>query len=209
MAAGGKTPDGYGGADAYAELDATGSRWPKEPYSGGTAQLLRCLTDTPLPEMIPPPVVCQVVWFVTDVTPENGGTCVVPGSHLTGILPPLSAEFTRLMPTHSLSGKAGTACVFDGRLWHATGANVTEGEERAMVFQYCATPNMRQQENLPVGLRPELWSSPGVLAEDLRARLGFAVWGPYNYTEKESRETRMIGYDQARPGEMKPPLSKM
>ena len=38
----------------------------------------------------------------------------------------------------------------------------------------------------------------------LKRRLGFGVWGPYNYTEKESRESRFIGFDQLRVGEMKP-----
>ena len=86
-----------------------------------------------------------------DVTPENGGTCCVPGSHLTGIIPPLEVDFTLKFPTVNFCAKAGTAVVFDGRLWHATGGNVTKDVERPMIFQYCNCPNFRQQENM-VGL---------------------------------------------------------
>ena len=38
----------------------------------------------------------------------------------------------------------------------------------------------------------------------LKRRLGFGVWGPYNYTEKESRESRFVGFEQLKVGEMRP-----
>ena len=91
----GKTPKGYGGADSYApELF---SRWPSEPFT--LHSLISSLRDTPLPDMIPPPIYCQVVYCLCDVDKTNGGTHVVPGSHLTGIYPPLSSEFTKIFPT--------------------------------------------------------------------------------------------------------------
>jgi len=124
----GKTPKGYGGADSYAST--LFKRWPKAPY--GLKDLVKGFHKEPLPDILPPPLVCQVVYFLTDVTAENGGTCVVPGSHLSGILPPLDVEFTRVFPTANLSGPAGTACIFDGRLWHATGSF-------ALSFGQCAT----------------------------------------------------------------------
>lgn len=123
------------------------------------------------------------------------------GSHLAGCLPPLDADFTRLFPTVNLAGPAGTACITDGRIWHATGANTTAHEERSMIFQYCCTPQMRQQENIHVALRPEVYEAS---SKELLGRLGFRVWGAYNYTQKESRESRWLDWEQEMPGEMRP-----
>ena len=124
---------------------------------------------------------------------------------LLGIFPPLDVDFTRKFPTANLSGPAGTACIFDGRLWHATGANVTENHSRPMIFQYCSCPQIRQQENIAMALTRDVYDQ---CDEDLRKRLGFQVWGPYNYTEKESRKKRMVGFEQTRLGEMRPAASK-
>ena len=129
----------------------------------------------------------------------------MPGSHLSGMLPPLDMDFTKTIPTVNLEGKAGTVCIFDGRLWHATGANVTNTEKRDVIFQYCCTPQMRQQENITMALRREVYDD---CSPELLGRLGFRVWGPYNYTEKESRERRWIGYEQEMVGEMQPAVRK-
>ena len=68
----GETPRGFRGADAYADS----GRWPAQPYT--TEALVESLKSRPLPTMLAPPVYCQVVYCVEDVTAENGGTCVVP-----------------------------------------------------------------------------------------------------------------------------------
>ena len=51
---------------------------------------------------------------------------------------------------------AGTVMVFEGRLWHQTGANVTASERRHGILAYYCRPFMRQQENFFVSLRPEV-----------------------------------------------------
>jgi hypothetical protein len=202
----GKTPKGYGGADSYAPELFT--RWPSPPYS--LESLISALSETPLPEMIPPPIYCQVVYCLCDVDATNGGTCVVPGSHLTGIFPPLSDEFTKIFPTVNFNCKAGTIIIFDGRLWHAAGANIRNKDdtdaERPLIFQYCLTPNMRQQENIHVGLRNDVYNQ---CSEKLKERLGYKVWGVYGYTEKYSREHRWVGPNQEKPGEMKAAQAKL
>eukprot|EP00944_MAST-04C_sp_MAST-4C-sp1_P015070 g15070.t1 len=198
---GGKTPEGYGGADSYAPQ--LFERWPSPPYT--LHGLLSAINDVPLPPTIPPPIYCQVVYCLTDVTAERGGTCIVPGSHLSGIFPPLSMEFTKTFPTLNFDCPAGTIIVFDGRLWHATGANVSD-VERPLIFQYCLTPNMRQQENFFVGIREDVYTKCN---DELKARLGFKVWGVYNYTEKHSRDTRWVGFEQDKPGELKAGKSRL
>ena len=199
----GQVPAGFRGSDAYDH--SAQSQWdaarvgPDGKFT--TESLLACVNEMEFPDLLMPPVYCQVVYFLTDVTPENGGTCCVPGSHLAGMLPPLDVDFTLKFPTANFSAKAGTAVVFDGRLWHATGANVTASEARPMIFQYCNCPNFRQQENMHVGVLPEVLAAA---SPKLRERLGYKVWGPYNFTELLSKTTRWIGPGQPRYGEMRP-----
>ena len=95
---------------------------------------------------------------------------------MTGIIPPLEVDFTLKFPTVNFSAKAGTAVVFDGRLWHATGGNVTKDVERPMIFQYCNSPNFRQQENMHVGVLPEVYEHA---SSKLKERMGYKVWGRF------------------------------
>lgn len=80
MANGGKVPKGFRGADAYS-FEGSPINWPAAPFSQD--QLIKSLQEATLPDMLPPPIVCQVIYFVSDVTPENGGTCVIPGESFT------------------------------------------------------------------------------------------------------------------------------
>src|SRR5580692_3451115 len=68
----------------------------------------------------------NIMWMLVDFTEENGATRLVPGSHLRRAEPP------RAEPVETVAGvgPAGTALVFDGRMWHGTGANVTADAQR-------------------------------------------------------------------------------
>jgi hypothetical protein len=116
----------------------------------------------------PYPVIANCLWMLDDFTPTNGATRVVPGSHTEGRWPrpgePIEA--------HPATGPRGTIMVWDGRLWHGTGANETTVPRHGLLAAYCA-PFIRQQENATVS------TSPGVLAncsDELRALLGFRSW---------------------------------
>jgi ectoine hydroxylase-related dioxygenase (phytanoyl-CoA dioxygenase family) len=63
--------------------------------------------------------------------------------------------------------------VFDGRLTHGTGANLSQGEQRRAILAYHCRPFVRQQENFFLGLDPAIRRSerPAFLA-----RLGFEIW---------------------------------
>jgi ectoine hydroxylase-related dioxygenase (phytanoyl-CoA dioxygenase family) len=62
--------------------------------------------------------------------------------------------------------------VFDGRLWHQTGANVTESERRHGILAYYCRPFMRTQENWFLSIDPAvLERRPG-----LRALLGYDLY---------------------------------
>jgi len=106
----------------------------------------------------PFPLVANIMWMLDDFTPENGATRVVPGSHKLGHGPEPADLAGRpgRAATEAVVAPAGTALVFDGRLWHQTGANTTEGERRHGILAYYCRPFMRQQENWFVSLRPEV-----------------------------------------------------
>ena len=58
--------------------------------------------------------------------------------------------------------KVGSAVAMDGRLWHTSGANITAGEERALLFGYYSKAFLRPQVN---------WNTPRGLADDVAAIL--------------------------------------
>jgi ectoine hydroxylase-related dioxygenase (phytanoyl-CoA dioxygenase family) len=107
----------------------------------------------PAPWPWPFPLVANVMWMLDDFTPENGATRIVPGSHRLGHGPDGAEGIPESVP---VCGPAGTAMVFDGRLWHQTGANVTAGERRHGILAYYCRPFMRAQENWSLSLRPEV-----------------------------------------------------
>ncbi|NWG45933.1 MAG: phytanoyl-CoA dioxygenase family protein [Alphaproteobacteria bacterium] len=115
------------------------------------------------------PVVANVAYMLDDFTAENGATVVAPGSHRD-----LSLSYSN-MPTNLVSAcaPAGSALVFDGRLWHGTGQNRTADQHRRALLMYCCRPFMRQQENLTLGLARDLARTerPAFLR-----RMGFYIW---------------------------------
>lgn len=77
------------------------------------------------------------IYFLVDFTEDNGPTRVVPGSHSWG---KLAAEVMDDPTDHHpdeilLTGKAGTAYIFNAHLWHAGTLNRTD-TNRPAVFAY-------------------------------------------------------------------------
>jgi ectoine hydroxylase-related dioxygenase (phytanoyl-CoA dioxygenase family) len=114
----------------------------------------------------PFPLVTNIAWMLDDTTAANGATRVVPGSHRFDARPDGRAEGHVV----AAEGAAGTALVFDGRLWHGTGANTTVDEKRHVVLAYYSKPWLRSQENHIVSTDPAVveHASP-----TLRRLLGF------------------------------------
>lgn len=120
---------------------------------------------------VPPPwppyaMVANAMWMLDDFTADNGATRIVPGSHKHNEGP----DFTNIPETVPVTGPAGTVMVFDGRLWHQTGANTTADERRHGVLSYYCRPFMRQQENWFVSLDPTVLDRA---PERLRSLLGY------------------------------------
>ena len=100
------------------------------------------------PAMIAPPVVLNVMWMLNDFTVENGATRIVPRSHLYGRRPDKDRD--KDVVSIPAEGVAGSAMLFDGRIWHGTGANVSDGHRLGILTTF-VTPQFRPQENYTVG----------------------------------------------------------
>lgn len=126
---------------------------------------------------IAPAACCNAMWMLNDFDSENGSTEVVPGTHLSGALPDPDnqSDYHIVQP----SAPAGSLMVFDGRLWHGTGANTSTRNRLGVLTLFCA-PQFRQQENQIVGLNPELWEK---ISDKLKDRLGFRTWNVYGRVE--------------------------
>ncbi|HBQ97865.1 MULTISPECIES: phytanoyl-CoA dioxygenase family protein [unclassified Roseofilum] len=126
----------------------------------------------------PYPMVINMMWMLSDFTEENGATLMVPGSHklqpqqaIKGQAIPVPEEAPEPIPAVA---PAGTAMVFDGRLWHGTGANKTDDPRYGILAYYCR-PFMRQQEHFWLTLD---WEEVKDYAPELKELLGLKMWGP-------------------------------
>lgn len=119
---------------------------------------------------VPPPwppfaMVANAMWMLDDFTPDNGATRIVPGSHLRGEGPnPFEPP-----DTVPVCGPAGTVMVFDGRLWHQTGANVTADQRRFGILAYYCRPYLRTQESWFLSIDPSVVEAH----PELRPLLGY------------------------------------
>lgn len=112
----------------------------------------------------------NIIWCLTDVTFENGGTLHIPGSQHWQTRADVPADATsRLTP---FEAKAGSIVAMDGRMWHTSGANITPDQERALLFGYYSKPFLRPQVNWNAALSP---ATQAGLDEELRDLLGLGV----------------------------------
>jgi ectoine hydroxylase-related dioxygenase (phytanoyl-CoA dioxygenase family) len=123
-----------GGAPMYIHADQTFARPPWPPYA----------------------LVANSMWMLDDFTAENGATRLIPGSHLLGRQPDYAAGEGNV-ETIPVCAPAGSIMIFDGRLWHQTGANTTSRPRHGILNYYCRG-YVRQQQNFFVGLKEEVIS---------------------------------------------------
>jgi len=134
-----------------------------------------------------PMVSLSTIVAVEDFTAENGGTEVIPGSHLwddnqvagdyvTGDTE-RDPHFAEKLEGLSVPVKmpAGSCLVFAGTLLHRGGANRGKGTRRAFSNQYCE-PWARPQENFFLAIPPgeALKMSPRI-----QSLLGYSIHPPF------------------------------
>jgi hypothetical protein len=80
----------------------------------------------------------KVFYFLTDVNEENGPTMVISGSHkYPDGYPFPEVEDPKSMPgAVAITGKAGDAYFFHGRIYHAAANNESDRHRRVLIYNY-------------------------------------------------------------------------
>ena len=136
----------------------------------------------------------NIIWCLTDIHPDNGATRYIPGSHLWSThadIPEDAGE--RLV---SVTAKAGSIVVMDGRLWHTSGSNVTRDEDRALFFAYYSTSFLRPMINWNVTMKEEDKMALSPLMRDLLGLDALANNNQDNYNQVHWKGAP-VGVDKA------------
>jgi ectoine hydroxylase-related dioxygenase (phytanoyl-CoA dioxygenase family) len=117
-----------------------------------------------------PPMILPTMWALSDFTAQNGGTRVVPGSHLwEHEREPFEDEVL------STEMPAGSVLVYTGGTWHGGGENRSDGTRTGMALQY-SLGWLRQEETQYLVNPPEIARH---YPERLRRLIGYDFGGPY------------------------------
>ena len=153
---------------------------------GGSAMFLHQDQGyVPLP--FPPfPLVCQVIYLIDDFSQANGGTILVPKSHLVlangnNFKQKDVMINNREIGAINATAPKGSCLIFDGRLLHGTGANTTDGPRRGLLFYYCRGW-IRQQENIYLSLSKE---ARNIADPNFLQLCGFRPWRTLGQVEGE------------------------
>ena len=92
----------------------------------------------------------NIIWCLDDVREANGATRYVPGSHRATRQAELPTDAAAR--TKPFEAPAGSIIAMDGRMWHTSGANTTQRDERALLFGYYSADFIRPQVNWNVVL---------------------------------------------------------
>lgn len=120
-----------------------------------------------VPEPWLAPWAINIIWCLDDMHEGNGATRYLPGSHRATRREELPADPAAEMKP--FEAKAGSLLAMDGRMWHTSGANTSEDEERALLFGYYSADFLRPQTNWNAALSPATLNG---LSPQLRAWLG-------------------------------------
>jgi ectoine hydroxylase-related dioxygenase (phytanoyl-CoA dioxygenase family) len=116
------------------------------------------------------PLFARMIYFLDDFDEEVGATRVVPKSHIWGHLP-LKDGSVKYESLPAL-GPAGSVLVYDGRLYHGTGANRSKDRERAGVIAGYVHSWMRPLVPFPMILDPKVMEGA---SERCRQLLGYGT----------------------------------
>ncbi|MDA1071210.1 MAG: phytanoyl-CoA dioxygenase family protein [Proteobacteria bacterium] len=117
-----------------------------------------------------PPTLMPAMWAISDFTAENGGTQVVPGSHLWAYdRAPYEDEVVNAeMP-------AGSVLLYTGGVFHGGGRNRSNTVRTGMALQY-SLGWLRQEENQYLANPPEVARH---YPERLQRLIGYDYGAPY------------------------------
>jgi hypothetical protein len=113
----------------------------------------------------------NIMWFLTELTEENGGTRIMPQSQAKNLAPDDMFDYSGTIPA---TGPAGTALIFDSRLWHATGGYTKAGGERPVLLLYFVRYFVRPQENGQLCMDDAFYDT---LTDRVKTYMGYRVTG--------------------------------
>lgn len=132
-----------------------------------------------VPCTTPIPFAINVMITLSNFTSENGATRMVPGSHKgpaplwtldTKVMDNVNPEPIETVPAIC---PPGCAIFMDGRLWHSSGASVSD-ETRVSVTTYYTLPFIRQAELYPLSIHDAVHQT---LTKEELAMFGFKTYG--------------------------------
>lgn len=141
------------------------------------------------PQIVDFPVGCNILWFLDDVTEENGGTRVFPGSHEADVGPD---NIFVSDGTVAASAPAGSAMVFETRLWHGTGMNTTDKNRHVLITLFYRAW-MRPQINPWISIHPDVAAT---FDDELKILFGYRCTSTHGGREDQI-EGEFNGYDPA------------
>lgn len=108
-------------------------------------------------------VMCQFFWAFTDFTKENGATLVAPGSDA------IDPADVRPEDTLPVEMRKGSVFIFNGKVVHGGGTNVSDEVRRGLIVSYAAGW-VRQEENQYLVAPPEVART---FSEDVLKMIGY------------------------------------
>jgi len=114
----------------------------------------------------PTPILLNMLVMVHDFTVENGGTLILPYSHLRKEEP--SEEFWKENSIH-MTGKAGDIVIWNSNVYHASGINKTQNDRIALPITL-SLPYYKQLLDYPRAIGLERKSDFGT---DMQRLLGY------------------------------------
>lgn len=145
---------------------------------GGLQDMHQDQGYVPLPHP-PYPLAVLIIWLFSDFSLENGGTYLVPGTHIdeqgaNHVRP--EVEYEKLVKSEpglcALKAPAGQCFIMDARLLHSGGKRTAAGTRYGLRNLYIRG-HMRQQENQFLGCSDE------VLEKCSKKLLGYMGFKPY------------------------------
>ena len=123
----------------YLGEDMVCSTWSGNSiYPGGDA--INWHSDYPYWSIQPPyppgRLAGQTIWFLNDLTEENGATTALPQSHLMGKPPPPERKTQWIEGGEILTGKRGSVAVMHGACWHTARPNETDQIRSVLLGMY-------------------------------------------------------------------------
>ena len=82
------------------------------------------------------PLAINTILFLDDITPEQGPTRVVPGSHRSESGPPAEKVSEPLDDEVAVLCPAGSAIFINAPIWHSGGRNASDGLRRGIYLYY-------------------------------------------------------------------------